>query len=134
MFDLNNLEVTARLGKLHTVMRVFKSDPHDILGIFAYSKSLEKPIVNLLSTNNAIVPIELIEVKPLPLDKYAKRNIDNLSEEEKIVGIFTLGVKTIDNSLKAEEAPVKIAPVTVTTSEDDDDAYEQISIFDVLEE
>lgn len=134
VFDLNNLEVTARLGKLHTVMRVFKSDPHDILGIFAYSKSLEKPIVNLLSTNNAIVPIELIEVKPLPLDKYAKRNIDNLSEEEKIVGIFTLGVKTIDNSLKAEEPPVKIAPVTVTTSEDDDDAYEQISIFDVLEE
>lgn len=134
VFDMNNLEVTARLGKLQNVMRVFKSDAHDIIGLFAYPKAMEKPLVNLLSSTNLIVPIDLTEVKPLPLDKYAKRNIDSIGEDEKIVGLFTLSVKTIDNHLKAEEPPVKIAPVSVTMSEDDDDAYEQISIFDVLEE
>lgn len=135
IFDTNSLEVTARLGKLQNVMRVFKSDPHEITSIFAYYKNSEKPLIHILTSSNLIVPIDLSETKPIPLDKYAKRNIENISDDDKIVGLFNLTVKVIDDSIKSEEPPIKIAPSTiVTSSEDEDDAYEQISIFDVIDE
>ena len=133
IFDTNNFEVTARLGKLQSVMRVFKSDSHDIVGLFTYPKNKDKPVVNLLTSANNILPVELEEVRPMPLDKYAKRNLDNLSDDESILGVFTLEAKTIDDKVKSEEPPQKVASATVSTSIDDD-AYEQISIFDVIDE
>lgn len=133
IFDTNNFEVTPRLGKLQNVMRIFKSDAHDIVGIFNYPKNREKPVVNLLTSSNIILPVELEEVRPMPLDKYAKRNIDNISDAETIIGVFTHGVKTIDKNIKGEEPPQKIGPAVVTSS-GDDDTYEQISIFDVIDE
>jgi hypothetical protein len=69
----------------------------------------------------------------MPLDKYAKRNSEDIGEEENVVGVFTLAVPTIDQTIRSEEPPQKVAPSTVTNSEDDD-TYEQISIFDVIDE
>lgn len=133
IFDTNNFEVTPRLGKLQNVMRIFKSDSHEIVGVFNYPKNKEKPLINLLTSTNLILPIELEEVRPMPLDKYAKRNIEDIGEEENVVGVFTLAVPTIDQTIRSEEPPQKVAPSTVTNSEDDD-TYEQISIFDVIDE
>ena len=133
IFDTNNFEVTQRLGKMQNVMRVFKSDTHDIVGVFNYPKNRQKPVINLLTSTNNILPVELEEVRPIPLDKYAKRNIDDLTEEENVLGVFTLIVKVIDDNIKSEEPPVKVAPATVSVVSDDD-AYEQISIFDVLDD
>ena len=83
IFDTNNFEVTPRLGKLQNVMRIFKSDSHEIVGVFNYPKNKEKPLINLLTSTNLILPIELEEVRPMPLDKYAKRNIEDIGEGRK---------------------------------------------------
>ena len=132
IFDTTNLEVTPRLGKIQNVMRIFKSDAHEIVASFTYPKNSEKPTIDLLTSSNMILPVDLSEVRPMPLDKYAKTNIEDLSENDTIVGVFTIKVKTIDNTLKSEEPPQKVAPATVSPSEDD--TYEQISIFDVIDE
>ncbi len=135
LFDTTSFELTARLGKMQNVMRVFKSDHHEIVGVFQYPKNDQPPLINVLTSSNIILPISLEDVKTMPLDKYAKRNIDNLNEEETLLGVFTFKVQTVDESIKSEEPPQKVAPTTVNTNtSDEDDAYEQISIFDVIDE
>ncbi|HOE53636.1 MAG: DNA topoisomerase IV subunit A [Bacilli bacterium] len=131
LLDHSYFEATARLGRLQHVMRTFKSDPHTIVSAFRYNRNIEELRVYALTDANVILPLLLTDLAPTPVDKYAKRNINELAEEEKIVSIFNEEIPTISEETKAYAPIVKAEAVKVEPVED---SYEQISIFDLLDE
>ncbi|MGI6734979.1 MAG: DNA topoisomerase IV subunit A [Bacilli bacterium] len=131
LLDHSYFEATARLGRIQHVMRVFKSDPHIIVGAFRYNRSIDELRVNVLTDANVILPLLLTDLAPTPVDKYAKRNINELADGETLTGVFNEDIDTVSEDTKAHAPIVKAETVKVEPVED---SYEQISIFDLLDE
>lgn len=131
LVDHSYFAATARLGRIQHVMKVFKSDLHTIVSVFQYQKNTDAFTVHVLTSSNTILPLLISELAPTPVDKYAKRNIPELEGNEEIIGLLNEKVVVIDDSIKAEAPLVKATTVKVEAADDD---YEQISIFDMLDE
>lgn len=139
LVDVNHLEITARLGKMQYVMRSFKSDVHNVVGVLAIDKTLEdSPIAYNLTDNNNLVPVVIDDVKLTATDKYAKQNIDQLGKGEVFVGLYRMLVRTISAETKAYEPVIQTEVATIKTIEKStkrkEVEYEQMSIFDILED
>ena len=131
LLDHSYFASTARLGRVQHVMKVFKSDPHSIVSVFKYAKNSEVIKLFALTNQNVILPLVISELSPTPVDKYAKQNINELAEGEAICGIYNEGIVRIDDEVKAFAPIVKAEAVKVDPVEDN---YEQMSIFDLLED
>lgn len=131
LLDHSYFASTARLGRVQHVMKVFKSDPHTIVSVFKYAKNSESLKLFALTTQNVILPLVISELAPTPVDKYAKRNINELAEGELISGIYNEAIVRIDDDVKAFAPVIKADAVKVDPVEDN---YEQMSIFDLLED
>ncbi len=131
LLDHSYFAVTARLGRLQHVMKVFKSDPHVIKALFSYPKNVDVLKLNVLTNQNTILPLLLTDLSPTPIDKYAKRNVNELAEGELISGLYTLEIAKIDAKTKAYAPIIKAETVKVDPV---DDGFEQMSIFDLLDE
>jgi len=131
LLDHSYFASTARLGRLQHVMKVFKSDPHNVVSVFKYQRNVENIKLNALTSENVILPLLINELAPTPVDKYAKRNIFELGETETICGIFNEEIQAIDGEIKAFTPIVKAEEIKVEQAEDN---YEQMSIFDLLDE
>ena len=139
LVDVNHLEITARLGKMQYVMRSFKSDVHNIVGVLAIDKTLEDSLIAYnLTDNNNLVPVVIDDVKLTSTDKYAKQNIDQLGKGEVFVGLYRMLVRTISSDTKAHEPVIQTEVATIKTIEKStkrkEVEYEQMSIFDILED
>lgn len=131
LLDHSYFATTARLGRLQHVMKVFKSDPHNVISVFKYARNVENIKLYALTSQNIILPLVIDELAPTPVDKYAKRNIFELGDDETISGIFSEELQIIDDEVKAFTPIVKAEEIKVEQAEDD---YEQMSIFDLLDE
>lgn len=137
LVDINAFEKTARLGKMQYVMRVFKSDNHQIVGLIPLDKRLEGINIYCLTNTNNIITIPVDELKLTPLDKYAKQNIDQLAKNEHFVGAYVQLVRTISEATQAYEPPVikEVEELKETQPKKHDEVtYEQMSIFDILDD
>lgn len=139
LVDVNHLEITARLGKMQYVMRSFKSDVHNVVGVLAIDKTLEDSLIAYnLTDNNNLVPVVIDDVKLTATDKYAKQNIDQLGKGEVFVGLYRMLVRTISAETKAYEPVIQTEVATIKTIEKStkrkEVEYEQMSIFDILED
>lgn len=139
LVDVNHLEITARLGKMQYVMRSFKSDVHNVVGVLAIDKTLEDSLIAYnLTDNNNLVPVVIDDVKLTATDKYAKQNIDQLGKGEVFVGLYRMLVRTISSDTKAHEPVIQTEVATIKTIEKStkrkEVEYEQMSIFDILED
>jgi topoisomerase-4 subunit A len=139
LVDVNHLEITARLGKMQYVMRSFKSDVHNVVGVLAIDKTLEDSLIAYnLTDNNNLVPVVIDDVKLTATDKYAKQNIDQLGKGEVFVGLYRMLVRTISVETKAYEPVIQTEVATIKTIEKStkrkEVEYEQMSIFDILED
>ncbi len=131
LLDHSYFATTARLGRQQHVMKVFKSDPHNIVSVFRYEKNVDELKVLTLTNQNVILPLLITDLAPTPIDKYAKRNINELADHEEISGMFSEKIVIIDETTKAFAPVVKVETVKVDPVEDN---YEQMSIFDLLDE
>ncbi|MDY0214146.1 MAG: DNA topoisomerase IV subunit A [Bacilli bacterium] len=131
LLDHSYFATTNRLGRLQHVMKIFKSDPHTVISVFKYQKNAQNLKLHALTNQNVILPLSIVDLAPTPIDKYAKRNINELAEEEMINGVFSEEIPLIDENTKAFAPIVKAETVKV---EQPDDNYEQMSIFDLLDE
>lgn len=139
LVDVDHLEITARLGKMQYVMRSFKSDVHNVVGVLAIDKTLEDSLIAYnLTDNNNLVPVVIDDVKLTATDKYAKQNIDQLGKGEVFVGLYRMLVRTISAETKAYEPVIQTEVATIKTIEKStkrkEVEYEQMSIFDILED
>ncbi|HZJ90010.1 MAG TPA: DNA topoisomerase IV subunit A [Bacilli bacterium] len=131
LVDYSYFMTTARLGRQQHVMRVFKSDPHHVVSTFQYPKNSDAFTINVLTSENIILPLLISDLSPTPVDKYAKKNINELGNGAEITGILEENVQVISKKTKAYQPVVQAESVVVEQAEE---KYEQMSIFDILDD
>ena len=146
IFDNAHVNLTNRLGKVQPLMPCFKSDIHNVVNAFKLSTKQDLLKINLFLSSGNYFGFELDNFYLTDLDKYAKKNID-LPAKEKIAEVLDTNIeivnkKTISHPIIIKEKP----PIDLSDSSDDNDdndepkvkeekeGFEQISIFDDLDE
>ena len=145
IFDTAHVNLTNRLGKTQLVMPCFKSDVHHVVNAFKLSTKQDLLKINLFLTDNTYYEFNLDNFYLSDLDKYAKKNID-IPSKEKVVDVrdTTIDIvdkKTISHPIIIKEKP----PISLDDGGEENDetgepvkeekeGFEQISIFDDLDE
>ena len=146
IFDNAHVNLTNRLGKVQPLMPCFKSDIHNVVNAFKLSTKQDLLKINLFLSSGNYFAFELDNFYLTDLDKYAKKNID-LPAKEKIAEVLDTNIeivnkKTISHPIIIKEKP----PIDLSDNSDDNDdndepkvkeekeGFEQISIFDDLDE
>lgn len=139
IFDSSYLTLTARLGKLQNSFKCFKSDPHSLVYTKKIVKGLDSVNINLVLDNRDILNVNITDFKPTPSDKYAKKNMDELSDKHTIIDGYIDYIEYVDDEFKALKGKTKLPEMKLSHVEeeqqdekDSSNGYEQISIFDDL--
>ena len=111
IFNLSNIEISKRPGKLITIMRCFKSDIQKIVYATKVVKD-DKNEMHFLFENSEKKNVKFIlqEFESTPIDKYAKTNIKGFSKNVSLTGVFTFGYPPILFTTKSEYVE-KIKPI-----------------------
>ena len=145
IFDNAHVNLTNRLGKTQLVMPCFKSDVHHIISAFKISNKQDLLKINLFLGDNTYFPFELDNFYLSDLDKYAKKNID-IPAKEKIVAVNDASIEIVDKKTISHPIIIKEKPPIVLSDNGDDgeennepieeekEGFEQISIFDDLDD
>ena len=145
IFDNAHVNLTNRLGKVQNIMPCFKSDVHHVVNAFKLSSKQDLLKINLFLTNDTYHIFDLDNFYLSDLDKYAKKNIDSPSKE-KISDVRDTTIEIVDKNTVSHPIIVKEKPAIVLddNGEENDDSeepvkeekegFEQISIFDDLDE
>ena len=145
IFDNAHVNLTARLGKVQSLMPCFKSDVHHVINAFKLSTKQDLLKINLFLSNNTYYTFNLDNFYLSDLDKYAKKNID-IPTKEKVEDVRDTTIEIVDKNTISHPIIVKEKPPIVLddSGEENDDSmdnvkeekegFEQISIFDDLDE
>ena len=145
IFDNAHVNLTNRLGKVQNIMPCFKSDVHHVVNAFKLSSKQDLLKINLFLTNDTYHIFDLDSFYLSDLDKYAKKNID-IPSKEKISDVRDTTIEIVDKNTVSHPIIVKEKPPIVLDdgAEENDDSeepvkeekegFEQISIFDDLDE
>ena len=149
IFDNAHVNLTQRLGRVTNIMPCFKSDVHHVVSAFKLNTKADLLKINLYLDNGEYFPFDLTDFYLTDLAKYAKKNIDipgktnieNVLDTE----IEIINKKTISHPITIKERPVQeLTPeeieeaaaeeTPVSEEKETKEGFEQISIFDDLDE
>ena len=147
IFDNAHVNLTARLGKVQTVMPCFKSDIHHVVNAFKLDTKQDLLKINLFLSDNSYFTFDLDNFYLTDLDKYAKKNIA-IPTKEKVVDVVDPTIVIVNKDSISHPITVKEKPVVSDDGENDEESteednkpekeekegFEQISIFDVLDD
>ena len=132
--DSNNIKSTARLGAKQQLFKSFKSDPQTGIFVTKINRKEENIKLNILFENQQVVETALNEIKVMPFDNYLRSNL-NIDNQFDVVDCYNLFVPTISTDTKTYEPLIKDEPeVIVKQKEEKEDTYEQISLFDFIDD
>ena len=147
IFDNAHVNLTARLGKVQTVMPCFKSDIHHVVNAFKLDTKQDLLKINLFLSDNSYFTLDLDNFYLTDLDKYAKKNI-SIPAKEKVVDVVDPTIVIVNKDSISHPITVKEKPVLTDDGEngeepieednksekEEKEGFEQISIFDVLDD
>ena len=146
IFDNAHVNLTARLGKVQTIMPCFKSDIHNVVNAFKLDTKQDLLKINLFLSDNSYFTFDLDNFYLTDLDKYAKKNI-SIPAKEKIVDvvdptIIVINKDSISHPVTVKEKPVnlesesaeEVQEETEKPEKEEKEGFEQISIFDVFDD
>ena len=149
IFDNAHINLTNRLGKVQLVMPCFKSDVHRIVSAFKLNnRGADLLKINLFLDNNQYHFFDLTDFYLTDLNKYAKKNID-IPAKTSVDSVIDTNIEIINKKTVSHPVTVKEKERPVIDFESEDgveeeneiveekeskDGFEQISIFDDLDE
>ena len=146
IFDNAHVNLTNRLGKVTQVMPCFKSDIHHVVNAFKLNTKQDLFKINLFLSDNSYFPFVLDSYYLTDLDKYAKKNIE-IPAKERIAEVLDTEIeiinkKTISHPIIIKEKPISdesddsglVKEVAKEPAKEEKEGFEQISIFDDLDE
>ena len=153
IFDNAHVNLTARLGKVQNIMPCFKSDIHHVVSAFKLNTKADLLKINLFLSTNEYFTFDLTEFYLSDLAKYAKKNIEIPAKTE-IDSVVDTNIEIINNKTVSHPITIKEKePQPVNEGEDNDEdgeaeeaaapvkeekpdreGFEQISIFDDLDD
>ena len=148
IFDNAHVNLTARLGKVQVVMPCFKSDVHHIVSAFKLNTKADLLKINLFLDNNEYFTFDLTDFYLTDLAKYAKKNID-IPSKALVDSVIDTNIEIVNKNTVSHPITVKERPQPTLSLEEgeevdeveevkeekpDKEGFEQISIFDDLDE
>ena len=147
IFDNAHVNLTARLGKVQTVMPCFKSDIHHVVNAFKLDTKQDLLKINLFLSDNSYFTFDLDNFYLTDLDKYAKKNI-SIPAKTSVQDVVDPTIVIVNKDSISHPITVKEKPVLTDDGENGEEAieednkpekeekegFEQISIFDVLDD
>ena len=153
IFDNAHVNLTARLGKVQNIMPCFKSDIHHVVSAFKLNTKADLLKINLFLSTNEYFTFDLTEFYLSDLAKYAKKNIEIPAKTE-IDSVIDTNIEIINKNTVShpitikekepqpvnegedndEEGEVEEAAAPVKEEKPDREGFEQISIFDDLDD
>ena len=148
IFDNAHVNLTARLGKVQVVMPCFKSDVHHIVSAFKLNTKADLLKINLFLNNNEYFTFDLTDFYLTDLAKYAKKNID-IPSKTLVDSVIDTNIEIVNKNTVSHPITVKERPQPTLSLEEgeevdeveevkeekpDKEGFEQISIFDDLDE
>ena len=153
IFDNAHVNLTARLGKVQNIMPCFKSDIHHVVSAFKLNTKADLLRINLFLSTNEYFAFDLTEFYLSDLAKYAKKNIEIPAKTE-IDSVIDTNIEIINKNTVSHPITIKEKePQPVNEGEDNDEdgeveevttpvkeekpdreGFEQISIFDDLDD
>ena len=148
IFDNAHVNLTARLGKVQTVMPCFKSDVHHVVSAFKLTSKVDLLKINLFMSTSEYFEFELTDFYLTDLAKYAKKNIDipakTLVDSVVDTNIEIINKQTVSHpiTIKEKEMPIlendsegdNEEQIVAAEPKEEKEGFEQISIFDDLDE
>jgi topoisomerase-4 subunit A len=153
ILDNAHVNLTARLGKVQNIMPCFKSDIHHVVSAFKLNTKADLLKINLFLSTNEYFTFDLTEFYLSDLAKYAKKNIEIPAKTE-IDSVIDTNIEIINKNTVSHPITIKEKePQPVNEGEDNDEegeveetsapvkeekpdreGFEQISIFDDLDD
>ena len=153
ILDNAHVNLTARLGKVQNIMPCFKSDIHHVVSAFKLNTKADLLKINLFLSTNEYFAFDLTEFYLSDLAKYAKKNIEIPAKTE-IDSVIDTNIEIINKNTVShpitikekepqpvnegedndEEGEVEEAVAPVKEEKPDREGFEQISIFDDLDD
>lgn len=146
ILDISNINLTQRLGKVSTVFRSFKTDPHNL--VYVRKIDTRTPFMHIRALTNLreIFEFDVDDYHVTPLDRYAKQNL-KLNKRSTIEVVFDENKARIDKKMVSHYVPVVKETFANDSSSNNDSSssfendskqdnheeekgYTQISIFD----
>ncbi len=150
IFDNAHINLTQRLGRVTQVMPCFKSDIHRVVSAFKLNTKADLLKINIFLNTNEYFTFDLNEFYLSDLAKYAKKNIDipAKTEIDNVIDteIEIVNKKTVSHPIVVKEKdPEELSAEDVSdtdeteekdpgTEEKTKEGFEQISIFDDLDD
>ena len=146
IFDNAHVNLTSRLGKVQSIMPCFKSDVHHIVNAFKLNNKQDLLKINLFLNNDTYYTFDLDNFYLTDLDKYAKKNID-ISAKDRVVDVTDATIEIVNKNTISHPIIVKEKRISLTDEgeeseeiidtepvKEEKEGFEQISIFDDLDE
>ncbi len=138
IYDVSNTLLTNRLGRLSTVFRSFKSEPHNLIYVKKIEDNATPTLIHVLDKNREIFDVNVDDYHVTPLDRYAKTNLDIAKKNSLVIpfveGNERIGKDTVSEYVKKEENFAETSEEEIKNEEiekeDEEKGYTQISIFD----
>ena len=140
IFDTSKANITARLAKTQVIFKSFKSDAHHLIYV-EKARLNEEDKMPLVMYNQDFQAIEynVEDFHLTDIEKYAKKNIDEVLVKDRLQAIFTPGVEIVDDTIVSQPITVKTSnslnEETAASLEDEEDkeGAEQLSLLDDLD-
>ena len=146
IFDNAHVNLTNRLGKVQQIMPCFKSDIHHVINAFKLDTKQDNQKINLFLSDNSYFTLDLDNYYLSDLDKYAKKNID-IPAKESISSVYDTNILIVNKGTTSHPITIKEKPIldeedsveeekeeTAKPEKREKEGFEQISIFDVLDD
>lgn len=148
ILDSNTLTLRHRLEKSDMLLKSFKTEIHDLLAVRKVTNSTQEIVMDCVLDNSSSLRLTFNDFHVTPLEKYCRKNIDELPDGRKISFVYTYDVECVDQNTKVTKKKARPQPKAVEESSevkvvkidyegeieqevnDDEGKVEQISIFD----
>ena len=148
ILDSNTLNLRHRLEKSDMLLKSFKTEIHDLLTVRKVTNSTQEIVMDCVLDNSSSLRLTFNDFHVTPLEKYCRKNIDELPDGRKISFVYTYDVECVDQNTKVAKKKARPQPKAVEESSevkvvkidyegdieqeanDDEGKVEQISIFD----
>ena len=148
ILDSNTLNLRHRLEKSDMLLKSFKTEIHDLLTVRKVTNSTQEIVMDCVLDNSSPLRLTFNDFHVTPLEKYCRKNIDELPNGRKISFVYTYDVECVDQNTKVTKKKARPQPKAVEESSevkvvkidyegdieqevnDDEGKVEQISIFD----
>lgn len=150
ILDSNTLNLRHRLEKGDMLLKSFKTEIHDLITLRKVTNSTEEIGMDCVLDNSTQLHLTFNDFHVTPLEKYCRKNIDELPDGRKISFVYTYDVEVVDQNTKVVKKRVRAQPKSVEEensnevkvvkidyegeipqeSDEEEGRVEQISIFD----